>query len=114
LITLTHTSRQTNAPDISAHKTCFHSVLTYSSTTMMCPTAPTTSTTAKTAWTTCHASYDSRSGLRQTDVATSATSDSIAAMPNQTNSGAASAFDGVNWSQLAEIAKWTRMKASPT
>jgi hypothetical protein len=52
----TQTSRQTNAADIRAHRICFHSEPTYSSTKMMCPTAPTTRTTASTVWMACHAS----------------------------------------------------------
>jgi hypothetical protein len=35
-------------------------------------------------------------------------------MPNQTRSGAASAWDSVSSLQCAEIAKWIRMNASPT
>jgi hypothetical protein len=114
LIRRTHTSRQTKAADMSAHRTCFHSEPTYSSTKMMCPTAPTTRTTASTVWIACHTSYESRRGRRQTDVATSTISESIAAIPNQTSSGAASAWDSVSSLQCAEIAKCTRMKASPT
>jgi hypothetical protein len=56
LTSLTQINSQTNAADISAQRICFHSELTYSSTKMMCPTAPTTSTTASTAWIACHAS----------------------------------------------------------
>jgi hypothetical protein len=59
----------------------------------------------------CQASYESRSRLRQTDVAISAI---IAAIPNQTSSGAAIALAGVTSSHWAEIAKCTRMNTSPT
>jgi hypothetical protein len=62
----------------------------------------------------CQASYESRSRLRQTDVAISAISAIIAAIPNQTSSGAAIALAGVTSSQWAEIAKCTKMNTSPT
>jgi len=73
-----------------------------------------TSTSARPVWMTCHASYESRNGRRQTDVAISTTREMSAAMPNHTSSGAWRALVSVSSSHFAEMAKWARMNASPT
>src|SRR6185312_15163912 len=91
----THTSRPANAADMRPQRSCFHSELTYSSTNKTCPSAPTINTTASTLCVTCQTSYDRRSRLRHRDVATSTTSANSAAIPNHTNSGAASACETV-------------------
>ena len=61
----------------------------------------------------CHASYDRRSGPRQTELTIRTISAASAAIPNHTSAGAATALAGVTSSQCAEMPKWMRMNARP-